>query len=224
MDKFKSHPSIVKIKADNKSFVGLFKFRKVTMKEMENLVQNLDCTINREGKFQPKLSNCYLKWFALLSKIVNHSIWSGKFPNRLKLIEITPIPKKGDNQCVGDYRPISILPTVSKLFEKAMANQLSVFFLTKFSSLLCGFRKGHSTQHSLAKLLKSWQKNWMKEKLSAQSLWTYQKLTIASSLVIFWLQSSPFMGLITVALLCYTIICQIDFTESLALVAMIGWN
>ena len=73
--------------------------------------------------------------------------------------EITPIPKKGDNQCVGDYRPISILPTVSKLFEKAMANQLSAFFETKFSSLLCGFRKGHSTQHALAKLLKSWQKS-----------------------------------------------------------------
>ena len=60
---------------------------------------------------------------------------------------------------MGDYRPISILPTVSKLFEKSMVNQLSEFFDRKFSNLLCGFRKKHSTQHALVNLVKSWQKS-----------------------------------------------------------------
>ena len=140
--------------------MGLFKFREVTVREVENLVKNLDCTKKSGGKISAKIlklsSNVV---FTFIKDSINHSIRSGKFPNRLKLAEITPIPKKGDNQRVGDYRPISILPTVSKLFEKAMANQLSAFFETKFSSLLCGFRKGHSTQHALAKLLKSWQKS-----------------------------------------------------------------
>ena len=160
MDKFKSHPSIVKIKADNNALVGLFKFREVTVREVENLVKNLDCTKKSGGKISAKILKLSSNVVCTFIKdSINHSIRSGKFPNRLKLAEITPIPKKGDNQCVGDYRPISILPTVSKLFEKAMANQLSAFFETKFSSLLCGFRKGHSTQHALAKLLKSWQKS-----------------------------------------------------------------
>ena len=60
---------------------------------------------------------------------------------------------------MSDYRPISTLPTVSKLFEKSMANQLSEFFDSKFSNLLCGFCKKHSTQHALANLVKSWQKS-----------------------------------------------------------------
>ena len=77
----------------------------------------------------------------------------------MKLAEIIPIPKKGDSLDIGNYRPISILPTVSKLFEKVMANQLSEFFETKFSKFLCGFRKGHSTQHALINLINSWQKS-----------------------------------------------------------------
>ncbi|MEO0684269.1 MAG: reverse transcriptase domain-containing protein [Cyanobacteria bacterium J06649_11] len=58
-----------------------------------------------------------------------------------------------------------MLPTVSKLFEKSMANQLSKFFDSKFSNLLCGFRKKHSTQHALANLVKSWQKSLDKGKV-----------------------------------------------------------
>ena len=70
-----------------------------------------------------------------------------EFPDKLKLAEITPIPKKGDSLEIGDYRPISIVPAVSMLFEKAILEQLNSF--------LCSFRKGHSTQHALFRLLTS---------------------------------------------------------------------
>jgi hypothetical protein len=56
-------------------------------------------------------------------------------------------------------KPISILPALSKLFEKVLGNQLSDYFETIFCSLLCGFRKQHSTQHALLGLLRSWQKS-----------------------------------------------------------------
>ena len=58
----------------------------------------------------------------------------------------------------GNYRPISILPAISKVFERVLFSQLNGFVEPKFSKLLCGFRKGHSTQHALLRLLKRWQK------------------------------------------------------------------
>ena len=57
--------------------------------------------------------------------------------------------KKGDATGIKNYRPISYLPAVSKVFEKIIALQLNSFFESRFSPLLCGFRKGHSTQHVL---------------------------------------------------------------------------
>ena len=49
------------------------------------------------------------------------------FPDRLKLADITPIFKKGDATIPDDYRPISVLPVVSKLFERIMQNQMYNF-------------------------------------------------------------------------------------------------
>lgn len=57
---------------------------------------------------------------------INQAIRLGKFPDRLELVKINPIPKKG-RLCwhIGNYRLIIILSTVSKLFETVMANQSS---------------------------------------------------------------------------------------------------
>ena len=57
----------------------------------------------------------------------------------------------------SNYRPISLLPVVSKIFERILANQLLKFLEKSFSKLLCGFRKGHSTQHTLLNMLRNWQ-------------------------------------------------------------------
>ena len=64
-----------------------------------------------------------------------------------------------DSQSASDFRPISILPAISKLFENVLANQLSAHFEKNFCNLLCGFRKRHSTQQALLQLLRSWQKS-----------------------------------------------------------------
>ena len=160
INKFKSHPSIVKIKYDTTGLPGPFKFREVTVKEVQDLIMKLDCTKKTGGQISAKLLKLSSKFVCnFIRDSINQSFRSGRFPNRLKLAEIIPIPKKGDSHSVGDYRPISILPTISKVFEKAMANQLSKFFESKFSDILCGFRKGHSTQHALVVLLRSWQKS-----------------------------------------------------------------
>ena len=55
----------------------------------------------------------------LLAKIVNNSLNSGVFPQILKTGRVVPIFKSGDRKQVGNYRPISVLPILSKIFEKS---------------------------------------------------------------------------------------------------------
>ena len=52
---------------------------------------------------------------------------------------------------------MSILPLLSKVYEKVIYNQLSEYSDSFLNNILCGFQKSHSTQHALFKLLQSWQ-------------------------------------------------------------------
>ena len=81
-----------------------------------------------------------------------------KFPDSLKLADITPTYKKDGTTNKENYRPISILPSVSKLFERSMFDQISVYIDKFLSPYLCGFRKGYSTQHTLIVMLEKWRK------------------------------------------------------------------
>ena len=51
------------------------------------------------------------------------------------------------------YRPVSILPPISKIFERNMYEQMSSYIEKHLSPFLCGFRKGFSTQHCLTVML-----------------------------------------------------------------------
>ena len=93
----------------------------------------------------------------VLTGCFNSSLAEDTFPDELKYADIIPIHKKDSTSDKSNYRPISLLPTVSKVFEKLVFKQLSSFFETRLSKLLCGFRKKYSTQHSLFNLLKDWQ-------------------------------------------------------------------
>ena len=68
---------------------------------------------------------------------------SGIFPNKLKIAKVTPIYKKNDKKQVTNYRPISVLPVVSKIIETVIADQLNAYFIENnlFSSQQYGFRK-----------------------------------------------------------------------------------
>ena len=64
--------------------------------------------------------------------------------------------KKSSRTDKGNYRPISVLPSVSKIFEKLLYDQLSKYLEDKLSPLLCGFRKKYSTQHALLRMTERW--------------------------------------------------------------------
>ena len=74
----------------------------------------------------------------------------------MKLADITPIFKKGSKTLKSNYRPLSILPNLSKLFERPLFHQISKYFENLPSPYQCGFRKGHSAQHSLLAMLEKW--------------------------------------------------------------------
>jgi len=87
----------------------------------------------------------------ILSTLINHSITSGIFPDALKVAKITPIFKTGDKSKITNYRPISVLNSFSKIYEKVFLNRLNVH-LSKLNILQdaqFGFRKNRSTQLAL---------------------------------------------------------------------------
>ena len=81
----------------------------------------------------------------------NESINSSKFPLSFKLTNITPVFKNESRNHKNNYRPVSILPLITKVFEKIMNKQLSIYFEEIFSKFQCGFRKGFSTLLMLEK-------------------------------------------------------------------------
>ena len=81
------------------------------------------------------------------------SVEDQKFPNNFKYAIVTPLFKKDVNTDKANYRSISLLPCISKIFERLMFKQIAEFVENKMSRYLCGFRKGNNTQHALMRLL-----------------------------------------------------------------------
>ena len=67
-------------------------------------------------------------------------IQNKKFPAKLKFADISPIFKKLESIFVKNYRPVSVLPVVSKLFERLMQKQTNDFIEKHLSPYLCGYR------------------------------------------------------------------------------------
>ena len=87
----------------------------------------------------------------ILASFFNKFMCSGIFPNVLKIGRLTPIYKKGSKQSFENYRPVSTIPLISKIFEKVIYTRLYNFLISK--SVLYdkqfGFRKHHSTSHAV---------------------------------------------------------------------------
>ena len=91
---------------------------------------------------------------------INNCIGQGTciFPDKLKIASVIPLHKGGDINDPHNYRPISILPTLSKVFEKHIANQIHSYFLKTDVILTSqsGFSRKHSCQTALLTLIDNW--------------------------------------------------------------------
>ena len=134
-----------------------FSFSPVSEKETLNIISKLK---NKKSYGIDGISNVLLKSIANeiikpLTLIINQSLETGIFPDAFKTSKVTPIYKKGDKTNLNNYRPISILPTISKVFERVIHIQLYDYFCK--NNLLCeqqyGFRSKHSTELATIKLV-----------------------------------------------------------------------
>ena len=76
----------------------------------------------------------------------------------MKEADIVPVHKKKSKFSKENYRPISILPNISKVYERCLYDQISNFFEDVFSKYQCGFRKCYSAQHCLLAMIEKWKK------------------------------------------------------------------
>ena len=88
----------------------------------------------------------------------NRSLETNVFPPSMKLANVTPIHKKGNRSEKDNNRLVSILPNLAKVFERCTNNQIAQYFDKILSKRQCGFRKGHSAEHSLIVPLEKWKK------------------------------------------------------------------
>ena len=95
----------------------------------------------------------------MLQKIRNSKILAKQyFPQNLKLADITPVFKKKNPMLAENYRPVSVLSTVSKVFELIIQKQLSTHIERCLSPYFCGYRKWFKMQFALISLIEKWGK------------------------------------------------------------------
>ena len=96
-----------------------------------------------------KMLNVFIS--PLLSTLINESFSTGVFPDKLKIAKVIALHKKGTTDDIFNYRPISLLSVFSKIFEKIMHKRLCSFLEVNgiLHPLQFGFRRKHSTQHTL---------------------------------------------------------------------------
>ena len=134
-----------------------FKFKNIHENDIEKIIDNLQPK-NSSGhdgistKLLKQMKNSLIKPITL---VVNQSLKTGIFPDSLKIAKVIPLFKVDDDTLFNNYRPISILPAISKIFEKIMFIQTYVFFqeFRLFCNSQYGFRTGHSTEFATLELV-----------------------------------------------------------------------
>ena len=130
--------------------------KKTVLKIIRSLSNN---KASQETELPVRVVKQNAEYFAeIICSQFNESINSSKFPLSVKLVNITPVFKSESRNHKNNYRPVSILPLISKVFEKIINKQLSIYFEEILSKFQCGFRKGFSTQHCLLLMLEKWKR------------------------------------------------------------------
>ena len=131
------------------NYINSLFFKNTTPGEIESITLNLK---NKSSSGSDELSTALVKKVITLiskplSEIINLSLTKSIVPDKMKIAKVIPLFKSGDNNIYKNYRPVSILPSFSKILEKAVYNRFTDY-LTKFNILnknQYGFKQKHST-------------------------------------------------------------------------------
>ena len=154
---YELHPSILEIKKhvndENK-----FLFTDITANAVEDEINKLDprkAGIENDIPIKILISSSDIVC-THLSHIYNSTKNDNIYPQSLKLADVTPIHKKDACTLFKNYRPVSLIPVVSKLFERDIYNQILAYIDKFLSPYLFGYRKGYSTEQCLTVMLETW--------------------------------------------------------------------
>lgn len=141
----KHFSSFLKIR-QNRNFL----FTEISPETVINIIKtfNAKTSVGCDGFSNKVLKSIKEEIATPLSKFINQSFSTGIFPDLLKKARVVPIFKKGDETLVQNYRPISILPALSKIYERAMHDQITSYLDTHqlLNPNQYGFRADHSTE------------------------------------------------------------------------------
>ena len=90
--------------------------------------------------------------------LLNKSVGGNFFPDEMKDGDVSALLKNSDSFQKKNHRPITILSSVSNVFERLLPNQMLPFVNKFLSPKICGYRKGYNTQHALLKLVETCKK------------------------------------------------------------------
>lgn len=155
-----------------------FSFKSVSLLEVEKSIYKIKSNAIGDDKISIKFLKIILPFvLAPLTHIINHCITSATFPNQWKLALVTPIPKKPLAADPSLFRPISILPCLSKIFETLICNQIMIFLNdhSLLSPLQSGFRAGHSCSTAMIKILDDIRSSFDKNELILLCLLDFSK-------------------------------------------------
>lgn len=142
---FKDYKSFMKNRVDDTMF-----FNEIESSEIDTIIHNLNP--NKSSDMSPRVLKLFRgKLSPVISTLFNNCMYSGVFPDPLKIARVIPLYKSGDKNDITNYRPISLLPVLSKIFEKLIHARLTSF-LDKHNVIYhkqFGFRRRHSTVHAL---------------------------------------------------------------------------
>ena len=141
IETFKYHPSILKFKEfmTNKGVPFSFGYttQGKTYKALQNLNKKKTC---QENYFPVKIIKSHKDIFSyFIHHNFNNSVYSSIFPSELKKADIIPIHKKKSKFDIENYRPVSILPVLSKIYERCMFDQIYSYFNQILFKTQCRF-------------------------------------------------------------------------------------
>ena len=120
--------------------------------EVYGIIKSLKNKTTRDSKISAlKIANDSFAFTNALAGIINKSFQQGIFPGELKIAKVVPIYKEGPKTDVSNYRPISLLSSLSKVYEKLMHARILNFLDSNnlLFEMQYGFRPGRSCEHAL---------------------------------------------------------------------------
>ena len=152
VNSYKNHPSIIKIK------------QVVNESVIKDLLKNVDIKkASGIDTIPPKLVKLSADFLTpLLTKAINTSIAQNVFPENTKTASVMPLDKgKPNKNEMSNFRPVSVLNSFSKIYERVIKHQIACGMEKYFPSFLSAYRKNCRSQNILASLTEEWRKKWI---------------------------------------------------------------